>query len=284
MATRKTAPKKNEEPVEDTPAEDTPTEDTPTEDTPARNTPQPPTPFARRVKDFDPVEHLVHMGRDKKTGKDRFYLPVDPRKVWFNLWCEENEAVGLIKTVITQVPIGEDPCALARCEIYISGDLVATAHGSADRRQASSYWKYREVEKAETAAIGRALDNAGFGTGYALGADDAGFDSTNNGELADSPQPSNGRGRAAAAPSRKSAKPAPVFRLARPLVNAGEADSVVEAKKKIEQLLKAGYTSPTQNSIDDLVAELQLARSDQRAMEEGADPGEDYGDDYYDYE
>ena len=68
---------------------------------------------------------------------------------------------------------------LAKATIWNeSGAIIATGHASA-KAKSNSIWVGREVEKAETAAIGRALGHAGYGTQ---------FDNDDEGDyLADSP-------------------------------------------------------------------------------------------------
>lgn len=99
---------------------------------------------------FDPKEHLIDL-RGKK------YLPVNMRLVWFR----EDHPNGSIQTeVINFEPI------VAQARVYNSdGVLLATGHGTANNGQ-KAVWSGREIEKAETAAIGRALGHAGYGTQF----------------------------------------------------------------------------------------------------------------------
>lgn len=101
---------------------------------------------------FDPKEHLIDL-RGKK------YLPVNMRLVWFR----EDHPQGSIQTEV----MNYEPLVI-RASIYSSeGVLLATGHGSANAPQgAKVVWSGREIEKAETAAIGRALGHAGYGTQF----------------------------------------------------------------------------------------------------------------------
>lgn len=101
---------------------------------------------------FDPASHLIDL-RGKK------YLPVAQRLVWFR----EDYPGGSIQTEV----MNYDPLVV-RASVYNNdGALLATGHGSANIQQgAKVVWSGREIEKAETAAIGRALGHAGFGTQF----------------------------------------------------------------------------------------------------------------------
>ncbi len=79
------------------------------------------------------------------------------------------------------------------------GALLATGHGSADAGERRVVWSGREFEKAETAAIGRALAHAGFGTQFT--ADDEGE------HLADSPVERSAQPATKRAPAKPHADP-----------------------------------------------------------------------------
>lgn len=110
---------------------------------------------------FNPQAHLI-----KISGKD--YLPVSARIVWFR----EQHPSGSIQTEI----IAD---AAVRATI-LNQDGIVLASGMATIRSGEGQkWAGRDLEKAETAAIGRAMAHAGFGTQF-TGEDEGDF-------LADSP-------------------------------------------------------------------------------------------------
>ena len=117
---------------------------------------------------FNPQQHLLDL-----RGKQ--YLEVAWRLVWFR---EQHPAGSIITTMDSAEPL------VMRCEVIVDDRIIATGHGSADAGGKKVVWSGREIEKAETAAIGRALAAAGFGTQFSGEYDDAQDD-----HLADSPRP-----------------------------------------------------------------------------------------------
>lgn len=117
---------------------------------------------------FNPKDHLINL-----RGKD--YLEVKHRLEWFR----DVHPAGSIVTEMLSV----DPLVFKSTVIDADGRILATGHGSANAGGKSVVWSGREVEKAETAAQGRALAAAGFGTQFT---DD--FNDAENDHLADSPQ------------------------------------------------------------------------------------------------
>lgn len=99
---------------------------------------------------FDPKKHLISI-----KGKD--YLPVAYRIQWFR----EDNPNGNISTGIENY----DPLAVKATIYDADGKILATGHGSAEKTP-GAVWTGRELEKAETAAIGRGLAHAGFGTQF----------------------------------------------------------------------------------------------------------------------
>lgn len=133
------------------------------------------------MANFSPKEHIT-----KISGKD--YLAVAWRVVWARTDYPMPEGVLSITTDLLQT----EPYPLVKAYVSIDGQVIATAHGSAQVKERSVY-AGREVEKAETAAIGRALANAGYGTQFSEMVDD-----DSEGDLADSPaqprsKPANGK-------------------------------------------------------------------------------------------
>ena len=106
---------------------------------------------------FDPKPYLKKLGTNK-DGTPRMYLETAYRVLWFRT---ENP-LGTIRTELIQI----DPTPVFRAEILnADGVLLATGYGSAQQK-AGAVYSGREIEKAETAAIGRALGNAGYGTQF----------------------------------------------------------------------------------------------------------------------
>lgn len=131
---------------------------------------------------FDPTEHLIRL-----QGKD--YLQVQHRVLWFRA----EHPKGRIETEL----VSTDPLIYKATIKDSDGNILATGHGSAQRKD-KAVWSGREVEKAETAATGRALGLAGFGTQFTN-------DFNDDDHLADSPvEP---RQNAAASPQTRHSAP-----------------------------------------------------------------------------
>lgn len=116
------------------------------------------------VAGFNPKDKLI-----KLQGKD--YLEVRWRVFWFR----EQHPGGAITTEL----IATEPNVIVRAQITnADGVLLAADYGTAPAAGKGT-WTGRSVEKASTAAVGRALALAGYGTQ---------FDADDEGEhLADSP-------------------------------------------------------------------------------------------------
>lgn len=116
---------------------------------------------------FNPEKHLIQL-----KGKD--YLQVQHRVLWFRA----EHPKGRILTEVINI----DPLIYKATITDNDGNILATGHGSAQPK-AGSVWSGRETEKAETAAVGRALGLAGYGTQFT-----SDFSDGEDDYLADSPQ------------------------------------------------------------------------------------------------
>lgn len=90
--------------------------------------------------------------------KGRQYMTVAGRIIWFR----ETHPAGSISTSVKSV--GE--LIIVSAEIKVDGQTLATGLATV-RSGAGTQWNGREIEKAETASVGRALAHAGFGTQFA---------------------------------------------------------------------------------------------------------------------
>lgn len=101
---------------------------------------------------FDPKEHLIDM-------KGKKYLPVAWRVAWFREVCPG----GAIRTE----PVTLGDVFMFRATVANGEGAIIAEGWSSVRSGSGQVWNGREIEKAETAAIGRALAHAGFGTQFA---------------------------------------------------------------------------------------------------------------------
>lgn len=115
-----------------------------------------------RVEGFDPRKYMRQLTGDGQAAK--YYLDVVYRKLWFRLKYPNGKIVKTLKKLTDQVAIVEAKVYLDRNdpeESFISNAL-AQKYMTADDQFGNKY-----VELAETAAVGRALADAGFGLQFA---------------------------------------------------------------------------------------------------------------------
>lgn len=115
-----------------------------------------------RVEGFEPRKYMRLLENEGQTA--RYYLDVVYRKLWFRLKHPNGKIVKTLKKLTDQVAIVEARIYLDRNdpeESFISNAL-AQKYMSADDQFGNKY-----VELAETAAVGRALADAGFGLQFA---------------------------------------------------------------------------------------------------------------------
>lgn len=114
-----------------------------------------------RVEGFDPRQYL-RLIPDDRTGEAQYYLDVKFRKLWFRL----AHPTGKIAKKIIQLT---DSMAAIEARVYLDVNdsedhFVASAF--AQRSLDGSTLGAKFLESAETAAIGRALADAGFGVQF----------------------------------------------------------------------------------------------------------------------
>lgn len=114
-----------------------------------------------QVEGFDPrkIMRLIQ----KEDQSSRYYLDVAYRKLWFRLCYPEGKIVKTIRSITAQM-------AIVEARVYLNKNdpddsYVANAFAQKFREDSEIGQKY--VELAETAAVGRALSDAGFGLQFA---------------------------------------------------------------------------------------------------------------------
>ncbi len=115
-----------------------------------------------KVEGFDPRKYMRVIGQENQTGK--YYLDVAFRKLWFRLKYPEGKIVKKIWKLTDQVATVEARVYLHRndAEENFIANALAQKYRTEDKQFGNKF-----VELAETAAVGRALSDAGFGLQFA---------------------------------------------------------------------------------------------------------------------
>lgn len=115
-----------------------------------------------KVEGFDPRRYMRLIQKEGQAG--RYYLDVAYRKLWFRLRYPEGKIVKKILKLTEQVAIVEARVYLNRNddEDKFISNALAQKYMTADDQFGNKF-----VELAETAAVGRALSDAGFGLQFA---------------------------------------------------------------------------------------------------------------------
>ena len=115
-----------------------------------------------QVEGFDPRKFMRLIQKEDQSS--RYYLDVAYRKLWFRLCYPEGKIVKTIRSITEKMAIVEAKVYLSKNDPEDS--YVAYAFAQKYRMDDSEIGlKY--VELAETAAVGRALSDAGFGLQFA---------------------------------------------------------------------------------------------------------------------
>lgn len=115
-----------------------------------------------RVEGFDPRQYMRLLASEGQSAK--YYLDVVYRKLWFRLKYPNGKIVKTLKKLTDQVAIVEARVYLDRNDPEDSfiANALAQKYMTTDDQFGNKY-----VELAETAAVGRALADAGFGLQFA---------------------------------------------------------------------------------------------------------------------
>lgn len=132
---------------------------------------------------FDPTKHLI------KVQGGREYLPV----AWRVFWLRQEHPGWGIHTKMVQFDVEQGYAVFHATITDEEGRVIAEGTAKETQRGFPDY-----LEKAETAAIGRACGNAGYGTQFSPDMMDAD-------KLADAPQERRGGGQAPAQGDGRSA-------------------------------------------------------------------------------
>ncbi len=115
-----------------------------------------------RVEGFNPMELARTL--TKEGQEDQLYLDVKYRKLWFRLVYPLGKIVSSIRSFTENMAIVEARIYLDKCDA--EENYVANAFSQRFRTNDPNFGD-KFLEMAETAAVGRALSDAGFGLQFA---------------------------------------------------------------------------------------------------------------------
>lgn len=116
------------------------------------------------VEGFNPADYARHI--QDSNGNDCLYLDVQYRKLWFRLANPNGKIVKSIKTFDSNI-------AVVEARVYLDKNdaddcFVSNAFAQRTFDGNSADYGTRYLESAETAAVGRALADAGYGLQFCL--------------------------------------------------------------------------------------------------------------------
>ena len=115
-----------------------------------------------RVEGFNPMELARILTKDGQ--EDQLYLDVKYRKLWFRLVYPLGKIVSNIRSFTENMAIVEARIYLDKCDA--EENYIANAFSQRFRTNDPNFGD-KFLEMAETAAVGRALSDAGFGLQFA---------------------------------------------------------------------------------------------------------------------
>lgn len=115
-----------------------------------------------RVEGFNPMELARTISRENQ--EDQLYLDVKYRKLWFRLVHPLGKIISRIVSYTENMALVEARIYLDKCDI--EDNYIANSFSQKFRSDDPQFGD-KFLEMAETAAIGRALADAGFGVQFA---------------------------------------------------------------------------------------------------------------------
>lgn len=120
-----------------------------------------------QIQGFDPSQFAIKLADLSENGEERMRLPVMTQLAWFRL------KFPMGKISVEVIPSGELFVATAKVYAdYKDADNCFLAEATASRGKCEQKPSVSPREWAQTAAIGIALRNAGFGLQFAIAGDD----------------------------------------------------------------------------------------------------------------